>query len=91
MSEKALTLLSQTVYNNGLTTLLPQTIKIAHKFGEYGVYEEEKLIGAQLHDCGIVYATQNPYFICVMTQGYKIKDLEKVIQGISSLVYNHLK
>ncbi len=91
MSEKALMLLSQTVYNNGLTTPLPQTLKIAHKFGEYGAYEEEKLVGAQLHDCGIVYAPHNPYFICVMTQGYKIQDLEKVIQGISNIVYNHLE
>lgn len=88
LSEKALKLLSQTKYTQGIVKGVanPQ-IPIAHKFGER-TYEAtgEK----QLHDCGIIYTPSKPYLLCVMTRGRDISSMEKVINQISATVYQNL-
>ena len=86
MSEKALKLLSQTTYKNGLVARLPSNLIVAHKFGErkYLVTAE-----VQLHDCGIVYLPNHPYLICVMTRGKDFASLESVIQDISFVAYQN--
>ena len=83
-SEKALELLSKAEFNQGLTTLLPKNIVVAHKFGE-----REVTAGThQLHDCGIIYYPNNPYLLCVMTKGPDFNDLATTIQQISKKVYD---
>ena len=82
MSDRALKLLTQATYNDGIVAGLPKGIKVAHKFGETntdGVQE--------LHDCGIVYYPPDPYILCIMTKGHDIPTLEQVIQQISQEVY----
>ncbi len=83
-SEYALEVLSDTDFDNGLVLGLPDDIKVAHKFGErFNGKDDVK----QLHDCGIVYYPENPYLICVMTQGKSFDKLSETIGLISKMVY----
>lgn len=87
MSDKALEILSQTDYNNGLTKYLPSEIKVSHKYG-VRQYRDDKTY--QLHDCGIIYST-NPYILCVMTNGKNLEKQENIVAEISKTAYNIFK
>ncbi len=85
MSEKALSLLSQVQFQDGLVKGVNNpNIKIAHKFGERSYTDTGE---KQLHDCGIVYLPQKPYLICTMTRGQDFKKLSSVIAEISKIIY----
>lgn len=84
-SERALTLLSHTEFKDGLVAGVPDEIVVAHKFGERFV-EDLK----QLHDCGIVYYPDNPYLLCVMTQGDDFQELKEIIKTISKMIYEEV-
>lgn len=71
----------------GLVAQLPSSVKVAHKYGERGIYEDTQLTGIELHDCGIVYAPGSLYYLCVMTRGKDTSKLAKVISSISAAVY----
>ena len=86
-SNMALELLTKTTFNDGLVAGVPHDIKVAHKYGERGIYEENAVVGAELHDCGLVYAPNEPYYLCVMTKGTDTKVLASVIRTISAIVY----
>ncbi len=88
-SEKALNLLSQTTYKDGLVAGVPANMTVAHKFGEYSLINNGKVEKRQLHDCGIIYALDNPYKLCVMTEGQNFEDLKATIAQISKLVYGN--
>lgn len=90
MSEKALKLLSQVDYKNGLTTPISGNIKIAHKFGSYARFEDKKVTSVELHDCGIIYYPKHPYLLCVMTRGNDTHELELIIQHISKMAYEFI-
>lgn len=51
MSEKLLSLLARSYFDDGLRAGVPERVVIAHKFGERYLPDGTK----QLHDCGIVY------------------------------------
>ena len=91
LSEMALELLSRTSFTQGIVSGIPSGITVAHKFGEH-TYElsDGTPIGHELHDCGIVYASEEPYLICIMTKGQDFSSLEGVISGLSKLVYNYV-
>ena len=84
MSEKALKLLSEVVYKEGLVGGLPEGIKVAHKFGERA-YEESGV--KQFHDCGIIYYPDKPYLLCVMTRGDDFNALQGIVRQVSQTVY----
>lgn len=90
-SNEILDQLSQSPFKNALAAGVPSDIKIAHKYGEMSHLNKntgkESLI---LNDCGIVYKEKNPYILCVMTQGEKFENLEKIIQKISQTVYESI-
>jgi len=86
-SEKALALLSESTFTQGLVAGVPQNIKIAHKYGERWDYNSSS---KQLHDCGIVYYPKHPYLLCVMTRGTDFGQLASVIADISKTVYNEV-
>ncbi len=88
LSDKALGLLINADFKEGLNGGLPDEVPLAHKFGETPIFNNGQPVALQLHDCGIVYATSNPYFICVMTQGKNIQDIELTIQNISKITYD---
>jgi beta-lactamase class A len=86
MSNKALDVLSQTEFDEGIHGGVPEGTKVAHKFGERKNGDEQ-----QLHDCGIVYYPQNPYLLCVMTKGKNISELLPIIQRVSKEVYEEVE
>lgn len=83
-SEKALQILTNSSFRQGLPAKLPDNVLVAHKFGERGYTNSEI---KQLHDCGIVYKGNSPYLICVMTKGTNTRELSNIIAELSSLVY----
>jgi len=85
LSNKALKLLSSSIYIKGLVAGLPAGTIVSHKFGEQ---KNGDII--QLHDCGIIYFEKNPYSLCVMTQGDDINELSSVISDISKNVYEEV-
>ena len=82
MSEKALELLSQTNFNQGIVAGLPSYITVAHKFGERRLPDS-----LQLHDCGIIYRTNSPYLLCIMTRGSDFRQMASVIENLASLSF----
>ncbi|MFZ5437990.1 MAG: serine hydrolase [Patescibacteria group bacterium] len=83
MSEKALEILSRAEYKDGLVNKLPDNIKVSHKFG---VRYSSQNSNYQLHDCGIIYAT-NPYSLCVMTIGNNPEKQKQIISEISKISF----
>ncbi|MBX4190122.1 class A beta-lactamase-related serine hydrolase [Candidatus Parcubacteria bacterium] len=92
MSEHALTLLSQTKFESGLVAGIPNSIKVAHKYGESILINDKKTIEiVELHDCGIIYYPKRPYMLCIMTKGKSLSDLSNIISNISKAVYNKVQ
>jgi len=86
MSEKALAVLEESEFKEGLTGKLPNDLGVAHKFGVRAFNEGEQ----QLHDCGIVYFKPSPYMICIMTRGKEYKALSDYIQNASKKVFTEV-
>lgn len=88
-SEKVLAILSQSSFTDGLVAGLPKGTLIAHKFGERTEVDPntKQVIKRELHDCGIVYRQDNPYILCVMTEGQNFDDLQKIIADISRIAW----
>jgi len=86
-SEKILKTLTATEFPDGLVSGVPAGITVAHKFGTRAVDDKGTV---QLHDCGIVYAPQKPYILCVMTQGHDFTKLAAFIKSVSASVYQNL-
>lgn len=87
MSEKALSLLAKSEYQDALVAGIPQNISIAHKFGERKYLDTGEV---QLHDCGIIYLPKKPYLLCVMTRGTDISKANQTIKAISEKIYQTL-
>jgi len=85
MSEKALKILSESEYRDGIAYGIPRNIIIAHKFGERET--SDTVNNTQLHDCGIIYYPNKPYILCIMTKDDSFKMQEKVIQDLSIFIY----
>lgn len=85
MSNKALELLSNTTFSQGIVAGIPQDITVAHKFGEQKKGDEQ-----QFHDCGIVYYPRNPYIVCIMTRGHNPDELTPVIKHLSQTIYEEV-
>jgi beta-lactamase class A len=84
-SERALELLSQSTFMEGIRAGVPPGTKVSDK---YGVYEQPEGSDStiQLHDCGIVY-TKKTFVVCVMTSGSDFDTLTKLISSIARVVY----
>ncbi len=92
-SEKALRMLSESTFDQGIVAGVPKGTLVAHKFGERSFIETDPNVKPlrQLHDCGIVYFPENPYTLCVMTLGYDFETLETVIRDISRMTYEEVE
>lgn len=94
-SESALDLLSKTDFKQGLAAGVPEGVQVAHKFGLLSRTSDGTLNTAvnfrELHDCGIVYASNHPYLICVMTKtSHDLDGAEETIANISRDVYQYI-
>ena len=87
-SEKILGFLASSTYTEGLVAGIPKGTQIAHKWGLSNLEQQGGNDQLELHDCGIIYATNNPYLLCVMTKGSSEAVLSSFISRISSIVYN---
>lgn len=79
-SQDLLTLLTDTRVEGLLSNKLPWEIQVSHKYGERA---------DSLHDCGIVYNSSKPYFICIMTNGIDIATAKDFISHISLQTYDY--
>ncbi len=84
-SEKALEIMSKSTFNRGIKKYLPESVIVANKFGYI-----QKEGSIHHHDCGIVYFTDNPYLLCVMTKGQSEEKQAEVIAQISKTIYDQL-
>lgn len=91
MSERALKLLNESEYKEGLVAGTPTGVNVAHKFGEFGQMENGKLVSLELHDCGIIYKPEHNFFLCVMTKGNNTQIMGQTIANITKLIYNSLE
>ncbi len=90
LSEKALQILTQTRFSEGIRAGIPSDVTVANKFGERTVQDTDKnVLFRELHDCGIVYAPGHPYLMCVMTKGDNFDKLSKIISDLSSIAYKY--
>ena len=91
LSDQALNLLSRTNFKDGIIAGVPKETVISHKFGERTLAQSSTSTSnnsptKELHDCGIVYYPDHPYFICIMTKGNDFNSLANIISDISSLI-----
>ncbi len=86
LSEQILQLLSTADFKQGIVAGVPEGTIVSHKFGV-----KTSPGSNELHDCGIVYFPNYPYFICVMTRGEDFEPLEHVIQDISAISWEYVK
>lgn len=92
VSDEVLELLTKTSFDKGIVAGVSKGTLVAHKFGEHtNLYNGGDLVEHQLHDCGIVYYPDKPYFLCVMTKGPDFAKLEGVIANISKITYDFVK
>ena len=84
-SERALEMLSQSTFNDGLRAGAPPGAKISNKYGVY-LDSTNKESGHQLHDCGIFYAKKT-FVLCIMTSGNDFAALTNLISDIAHIVY----
>ena len=89
-SEQILEDLSQSTFTSGLVAGVPNTIAVAHKYGEHVDGSNGTVSDVELSDCGIVYYPPRPYFLCVMTQGKDPGALANFIAQISKFVYQKI-
>jgi len=87
MSKKALEILTQVEFREGIVAGVPKGMVVAHKFGERRLPDGGLV---QLHDCGIVYYPAQPYVLCVMTRGKDLFKLTGVLKEISEEVYREV-
>lgn len=87
MSEKALNLLSQVKFDQGLRAGVPVNITVSHKFGERSFTSTGQ---RQLHDCGIIYYPNHPYLVCIMTRGKDFNSLASAIKQITQATSDYL-
>lgn len=78
-SEYALQILTKSPFKAGIVKNLDSNTKCSHKFGEFGNGKG----GGQLHESGIVFLTEKPYLITVMTKGDNIKILPEFIANLA--------
>lgn len=90
-SEKALQILSESAFHDGLEAGIPKGLKIVHKFGERQIINVDGSKIKQLHDCGIIYYEKYPYLLCVMTKGTTTTTtLSDIIKNISKIIYSEI-
>ncbi len=90
-SEKALALMTEADFPQGIEAGIPDSIDVAQKYGEREIATSDGTATArELHDCGIVYVPNNPYVLCVMTRGEDYNSLATTIAGISRIVYGQV-
>jgi beta-lactamase class A len=80
-SQEILSYLTESTFDNRLTNLLPEDIKVAHKIGTFFTQFQS--------DCGIVYVPERNYLLCIMIDGNDPL-ASRTIAVISNKVYEFI-
>lgn len=75
--------LTKTPFNDAIIAGLPRGIRVAHKIGiadQYKVYS----------DCGIVYAPNRNYLLCLAAQGLERDAADAFMTDVSAAVYHYV-
>lgn len=80
-SEKIISYLTDTAYEEWLTAGIPEDVVVSHKYGA---------IPQTVNDAGIVYA-ERPYIVVIVSKGVVVKEADKVFPEISESIYNDLQ
>ena len=83
-SQKLLSYLANSPFDDYIQSILPKDIIFAHKIG---VDVEKKVY----LDSGVIYAQNRPYIITIMTKNKDGKNAKKIMADISEKVYNYVK
>ncbi len=86
MSEKALSILSDTGFGYGIRQAIPAEIVVSHKYGYRQVSQDKH----QYHHFGIVYHSKKPFLIGIMTKGKNPDTLKEIISLLSAKVYEQV-
>lgn len=87
LSEFALQLLTDTKFNDGMKKGIPDSVMIAHKFGERG-YQNTTF--QEIHETGIIYLGDNPVLLTIMTSGNDQAYQTQLIASITKSCYDYL-
>ena len=92
-SEKALELLAQSAFKDGLVAGVPSDVAVAHKFGEYGLIDPvtHQVSNREFHDCGEIFYPKDTYLLCVMTKGNDLGKLEQSVRDVSKAVFEYVQ
>lgn len=82
-SERILRELSNSTFTQGMRAGIPAEVLVSHKTGDWRV-------GDQHHDCGIVYFPDNPFILCIMTNGLDKQRALKLIEEISRITFDYV-
>ncbi len=89
-SEKALSLLSQSEFKDGIKAGVPKGVTVANKFG-IRTFEDETHTFHELHDCAVVYHPEDPFFLCIMSRGSSLENLETTMRELTNMVYQEVE
>lgn len=90
-SENVIEMMIKSDFPIGIKSGVPKEIVVADKFGERQINTPSgEVTKRELHDCGIVYAENKNYILCVMTSGKDFSSLAENISEISKLVFGHV-
>lgn len=82
-SNQILSYLAETPFDSQIDAGVPDGVPVAHKVGiavDRGTYS----------DCGIVYAPNRNYLLCVGVEGASEKEADELISGISKVTYDYV-
>jgi len=84
-SQLMLELLASTSFKNGLPAGVPKNVTVSHKIGSFT--REGK---PYYHDCGIIYAPDKPYILCIMTSDLSLEESNQLMEKISKDAYDYV-
>jgi beta-lactamase class A len=76
--EEMLSFLTDTIYEDYLKKGIPESVRVAHKFG---------VLLHVINDAGIVY-TEKPYVVVIMTKGIVEKETIEAFPKLSKIIYD---
>lgn len=88
-SNYLLELLTKTEFDQDISGGIPANIKIAHKMAAF--YDESLQKTQNYHDCGITLYPGHPYLYCLLTKDLKPDLAQKIINGMSGIVYQYFE
>lgn len=85
-SQKILSILTETVFDDRIAAGIPKGIPVAHKIGFHTNTDLNRSI---FTDCGIIYPPNRPFILCVMVQSSEA-NAQTYMKNISSMVYHYV-